>query len=228
MNSESPLVPGPAPSGRASTRWMMFSNRSPESAEVMNRLTPVDVPGAVLLLDRLGAAGADVRAGVRLGQHHGRAPTALGAQHGPLLLLLGTEVVDDVARSLRRPRTSTPRGWRRGRARAAPTAAPWASACRRAPRRRRPCPSRLRCSAWTDFLNDSGSVTEWVFGSNTGGLRSPSTNDSAIGPSASRLISVSISRAVSTSRSLYSPWPNALSTPNTSNRLNTWSRTLLL
>ena len=38
-NSDSPLVPGPAPCGRASTRCMMFSVRSC-SAEVMNRLTP--------------------------------------------------------------------------------------------------------------------------------------------------------------------------------------------
>ena len=83
-------------------------------------------------------------------------------------------------------------------------------------------------TARTDFLNDFGSVTEKVFGSKTGGLRSESANDSAIGPSASRAISLSISRAVSTSRSLYSPSPNALSTPRTSNRLNTWSRTLLL
>ena len=75
-------------------------------------------------------------------------------------------------------------------------------------------------TARTDFLNDSGKVTEWVLGSKTGGLRSPSTNESAIGPSASRAISASISRAVSASRSLYSPWPSALSTPNTSNRLN--------
>ena len=84
------------------------------------------------------------------------------------------------------------------------------------------------CTARTDFLNDSGSVTERVFGSKVGGLRSESANDSAIGPSASRAISVSISRAVSASRSLYSPSPSALSTPSTSNRLNTWSRTLLL
>ncbi|AMC62049.1 Uncharacterised protein [Mycobacterium tuberculosis] len=81
--------------------------------------------------------------------------------------------------------------------------------------------------ALTDFLNDSGSITEWVFGSKTGGLRSPSTNDSATGPSASRLTSASMSRAVSTSTSLNSPWPKALSTPSTSNRLKTWSRTLL-
>ena len=48
--------------------------------------------------------------------------------------------------------------------------------------------------ARTDFLNGSGSVTEWVLGSNVGGLRSLSANDSAIGPSASRAISPSISR----------------------------------
>jgi hypothetical protein len=79
-----------------------------------------------------------------------------------------------------------------------------------------------------DFLKDSGSFTEWVLGSNTGGLRSESANDSAIGPSASRAISPSISVAVSASRSAYAPSPSALSTPSTSNRLNTWSRTLLL
>ncbi|MDT5318818.1 MAG: hypothetical protein QOD88_1340 [Mycobacterium sp.] len=39
-NSDRPLVPGAAPSGRASTKWKMFSNRSSESAEVMNRFTP--------------------------------------------------------------------------------------------------------------------------------------------------------------------------------------------
>ena len=46
-NSDRPLVPGPAPSGRASTKWTMLSVRS-FSAEVMNRLTPVmfQVPSA--------------------------------------------------------------------------------------------------------------------------------------------------------------------------------------
>ena len=38
-NMDRPLVPGPAPSGRASTRWKMFSARSC-SALVMKRLTP--------------------------------------------------------------------------------------------------------------------------------------------------------------------------------------------
>ena len=39
-NSDRPLVPARAPSGRASTRCMMFSLRSPASPEVMKRLTP--------------------------------------------------------------------------------------------------------------------------------------------------------------------------------------------
>ena len=37
-------------------------------------------------------------------------------------------------------------------------------------------------SARTDFLNGSGSVTECVSGSNIGGLRSASANDSATAP----------------------------------------------
>ena len=47
MNSDRPLVPGPAPSGRASTKWMTLSVMS-DSPEVMNRLTPVtfQVPSA--------------------------------------------------------------------------------------------------------------------------------------------------------------------------------------
>ena len=59
-------------------------------------LYPVDVPGAVLLLDGLGPSGAHVGTGVRLGEHHGRSPAALGGQHCPLLLLLGAEVVEDL------------------------------------------------------------------------------------------------------------------------------------
>src|ERR1700731_3283676 len=89
-NSDRPLVPGPAPSGRASTRWKMFSTRSPESPEVR---------GPVVLLDGLGAARADVGARVGLGQHHRGAPAALCGEHSPLLLLLGAEVVEDVRES---------------------------------------------------------------------------------------------------------------------------------
>ena len=73
---------------------MMFSVRSC-SPEVMKRFTPVEVPGAVGLLDGLGAAGADVGAGVGLGEHHRRAPAAFDHQLGPVLLLLGAVAVHD-------------------------------------------------------------------------------------------------------------------------------------
>src|SRR5262249_25227188 len=59
-------------------------------------LHTVDVPGAVLLLDGLGATGADVGTGVGLGEHHGGSPTAFGGDDGPLLLFVGGQVVEDV------------------------------------------------------------------------------------------------------------------------------------
>ena len=107
-------------------------------------LHTVDVPGAVLLLDGLGAAGADIGTGVGLGEHHGRGPAALGGQNGPLLLLFGAEVVEDLGEA------GAARVHVHGGVGAEdvldqrPHAAPWASACRRAPRRGRPCPSRRR------------------------------------------------------------------------------------
>ena len=70
--------------------------RSSASPEVMKRFTPSMCQRAVGLLDGLGAAGADVGAGVGLGEHHGGAPAALGGEHGPLLLLFGAEVVQDL------------------------------------------------------------------------------------------------------------------------------------
>ena len=72
-------------------------------------LDAVDVPGAVVLLDGLGAACADVGAGVRLGEHHGRGPTALGGQNRPLLLLLGAEVVQNLGHT--RAHRVHIRGW---------------------------------------------------------------------------------------------------------------------
>ena len=59
-------------------------------------LHTVEVPRAILLLDGLGPAGADVGTGIRLGQHHGGTPAALGRVHRPLLLLFGTQVVKDL------------------------------------------------------------------------------------------------------------------------------------
>ena len=57
---------------------------SPRGDEALDAL---DVPGAVGLRDRPGAAGADVGAGVGLGEHHGRAPLLVDEELGPLLLL---------------------------------------------------------------------------------------------------------------------------------------------
>src|SRR5690606_34196312 len=59
-------------------------------------LAALDVPGAVVLLDRLGAAGAHVGAGVGLGEDHGGAPAAFDRQLGELLLLLVALLPEDV------------------------------------------------------------------------------------------------------------------------------------
>ena len=77
-------------------------------------LDALDVPGAVGLLDRLGPAGAHVGAGVRLGQHHGRAPPALDRELGEALLLGGAERPQDRSRTSARCSTSRRPGWRRG------------------------------------------------------------------------------------------------------------------
>ena len=55
-------------------------------------LDALDVPGPVGLRYGPGPAGADVGAGVRLGQHHGAAPFAVDGQPREALLLLGAEV----------------------------------------------------------------------------------------------------------------------------------------
>ena len=81
-------------------------------------------------------------------------------------------------------------------------------------------------SAWTDFLKLAGRVTECVAGSNTGGLRSASTKDAAIGPSASRRISASTPRAVPASICSNAPVPNRSLVSRNSNRLNSRSRRL--
>ena len=77
-----------------------------------------------------------------------------------------------------------------------------------------------------ESLNDSGMVTEKVSGSNTGGLRSASTNDAASGPLATFSSSVSTPRAVSASISANGPVPIRSPAPKTSKRLNSRSRRL--
>ncbi len=65
----------------------MFSCRS-DSPLVMNRLTPsmFQVPSSFAVA--LRAAGADVGAGVRLGEHHGGAPLAVDDELGDRLVAL--------------------------------------------------------------------------------------------------------------------------------------------
>ena len=225
-NMDRPLVPGAAPSGLASTRWKMFSVRSC-SAAVMNRLTPsmCQVPsGCSIALVR---PGAHVGAGVWLGEHHRRAPPALDRELGEALLLGGAEVPQDRANVgplqyihsaglAPRMKLAIPHCSDRGAA-VPPSSGDTDSRHHSA-----------SISARYDFLKDSGRVTAPVAGSNTGGLRSPSVNDSATGPSASLLTSASMSRAVSSSISANGPVPRTSWRPSSSKRLNSMSRRLLL
>ena len=76
MNSDRPLVPGGAPSMRASTRCTMFSARSwspPEMKTFVPRMAylPAGEPAGG------GLRRADVAAGVRLGEAHRPAPGAV-------------------------------------------------------------------------------------------------------------------------------------------------------
>ena len=85
-------------------------------------LHAVDVPGAVRLRDGLGAAGADVGAGVGLGEHHRRAPAALDHELGPAPSAPACRGGARSRRSAGPRSTCTPPGWRRGPARRRPTA----------------------------------------------------------------------------------------------------------
>ena len=86
--SEMPLVPGGAPSMRASTRWMMFSARSCSPAE-MKILVPEIAVGAVAIGHGLRLDQAEIGAAMRLGQVHRARPFALDhlRQIGRLLLV---------------------------------------------------------------------------------------------------------------------------------------------
>ena len=69
-----PLVPAGASGVRARTRWTMLSVKV-VLAEGDEDLLAGDPVGAVVLLHGLGAQGADVGAGVGLGEVHGRRST---------------------------------------------------------------------------------------------------------------------------------------------------------
>ena len=78
-----------------------------------------------------------------------------------------------------------------------------------------------------DFWNDSGMVTEPSVGSSTGGVRSDSSSESPMGPSASSATWCSTSRAVSTSMSSNGAVPSTSPRSSTSKSMNSMSRTLL-
>ena len=61
-------------------------------------LHPFDVPHVALDVDGLGDPGADVRAGVRLGEHHRRAPVVVDHRPGETLGLLWRPLAGDHAR----------------------------------------------------------------------------------------------------------------------------------
>ena len=144
----------------------------------------VEVPGAVGLLDRLGAAGADVGARVGFGEHHGGAPVALDRHRAPSAFAArcrcrrGSRPALGPARYMNAagcaPRTNSLIAHATIDGAGTP---PTSSG--RPMRNHSPC-----CHARNDFLNGSGRVTAWVSGSNVGGLRSLSAKDSASGPSA--------------------------------------------
>src|SRR3954468_10862780 len=92
MNSDRPLVPGPWPSGRASTRWTMFSGTS-QSPLVMKRLTPsmCQVPSACWCATVRPAPTSEPASG---SEDHRGAPLAVDHRLREGLLLRGAEAVD--------------------------------------------------------------------------------------------------------------------------------------
>jgi hypothetical protein len=61
-------------------------------------LHPIEMPCAVRLLDGLRASGADVGAGVGLGEHHRGTPVPVDRHRRPALLLFVADVVEDVGK----------------------------------------------------------------------------------------------------------------------------------
>ena len=133
-------------------------------------LDALDVPGAVALLGGLGAAGADVGAGVRLGEHHRGAPLLLdhvlarSSCRGRCRCGAGSR------RSSGRRRTSRPGRSRRAPARRSPSSgvdgAGWPPSAAGSASRQHSA-SIQRLVALRERLRD---VAVPVAGSNTGGL----------------------------------------------------------
>ena len=192
-------------------------------------LDALDVPGAVVVRGGLGAAGADVGAGVGLGEHHRGVPAGgrpcAGRSSGRARCRCG-------ARSLA---NAGPAPYIQIGALAPSTSSPIAQfrlegAGGAAELRGDAEPPVLGVHpglvALLERLGDRGGRRS--SGSKTGGLRSLSSYDAARSSRASRSTSVRIERAVSPSTSAKGPWPRTSSRPSTSKRLNSMSRRLLL
>ena len=191
-------------------------------------LDALDVPGAVVVLGGLGAAGADVGAGVGLGEHHGGVPVLVDDVLGDLLVAVVAVAVAGCPANIGpapyihsaglAPSTSSPSAQLKleGAGRAAELGhgaeAPVLGV-------------HPGCVALLERLGQRSGV---VFGSKTGGLRSASANDSARSSRASRSTSLRIDCAVSASTSANGPSPRTSSRLSTSKRLNSMSRMLLL
>ena len=59
-------------------------------------LHALDPPRAIAIVECLGAAGADIRSGVGLGEHHGGAPLLVDDELAPALLLVIADAIEDV------------------------------------------------------------------------------------------------------------------------------------
>ena len=143
MNSDSPFVPGPAPSGRASTRWTMFFGR----VEVAVRDEALHALELVLVALRRASRLACVPAPTSLpasglGEHHRAAPVLVEHRlHVALLLRVGAECVDDARHDVAEHVEADRRDSRRPSSRTRPTAR---SAARRS---RRGAPAARACSS---------------------------------------------------------------------------------
>ncbi len=225
-NIDRPLVPGPAPAGRASTRWKMFSAMSC-SALVMKRLTPsmCQVPsGWAIALVRpaptsepaSGSVSAMVAVHLRsIASAANRLCSGVPRRHSACAIEAPLAYIQTAGLA---PRISSATAQCSDRGASVPPSSAGSSSRNHS----------ASTNAWKDFLNASGMRTDEVAGSNTGGLRSASAKESAMGPVASRLTSSRIPRAVSSSISGKRSEPSTSCRPSISNRLNSMSLRLLL
>ncbi len=198
-------MPGPWPSGRASTKWTMFSAMSC-SPEVMKRLTPsmCQVPSSCAIALVRPAPTSEPASG---------SVSTIVEPHSRSVISRATFCCSSVPSSCSTPANAGPEAYihTAGLEPRMVSAKPHSSE-RGAlvPPMPSGMPSRHHSAsmyALKLFLNVSGTGAVLVSGSKTGGLRSASAYDSDSSFSASLAISASTSRAVSTSISANGPVP---------------------